>query len=77
MSIALTVDGKTVAPGQVAYPGFHADVLWKFHWYSLLNQLLVWTTIALVFGALIDCLVVGPGPNRRLRRANRPPSHWA
>lgn len=55
----LAVDGKTVAPGQIVYPGFDADVLWKFRWYSLLNQVLVWTTIALVFGALVDRLVVG------------------
>ena len=60
LSTPLTVDGKTIAPGQIVYPGFDADVLWKFRWYSLLNQVLVWTTIALVFGALIDRLVVGP-----------------
>ena len=35
-------------------PGFDADLLWKFRWYSILNQLLIWTTIALVFGALLD-----------------------
>jgi hypothetical protein len=29
-------------------------VLWKFRWYSILNQLLIWTTIALVFGTLLD-----------------------
>lgn len=57
LSTPLTVDGKTIAPGQIAYPGFDADVLWKFRWYSLLNQVLVWTSIALVFGALIERLV--------------------
>ncbi|HKI38977.1 MAG TPA: CbtA family protein [Mycobacterium sp.] len=60
LSTPLVVDGKSIAPGQIVYPGFDADVLWKFRWYSLLNQVLVWTTIALVFGALIDRLVVGP-----------------
>ena len=60
LSTPLSVDGKTVAPGQIVYPGFDADVLWKFRWYSLLNQVVVWTTIALVFGALIDRLVTGP-----------------
>lgn len=59
LSRPLTVDGKTIAPGQIVYPGFDADVLWKFRWYSLINQVLVWTTIALIFGALIDRLVVG------------------
>ncbi|WP_231513277.1 CbtA family protein [Mycobacterium paragordonae] len=53
----LTVDGKTVTPGQVLYPGFDADLLWKFRWYALLNQALVWAVTALVFGVLVDRLV--------------------
>ncbi len=57
LSRPLSVDGRTIAPGQAIYSGFDADVLWKFRWYSLLNQVLVWTTIALVFGALVDRLV--------------------
>ena len=74
LSTPLTVDGKTIAPGQIAYPGFDADVLWKFHWYSLLNQLLVWTTIALVFAALIDRLVVGPAqPESAPAEGEKPP----
>jgi len=59
LSTPLAVDGKSIAPGQIVYPGFDADVLWKFRWYSLINQLLVWTTIGLVFGALIERLVAG------------------
>jgi hypothetical protein len=54
LSTPLVVGGKTYAPGQIVYPGFDADVLWKFRWYSIINQLLIWTTIALVFGALLD-----------------------
>ncbi len=54
LSVPLHVDGKTIAPGQIVYPGFDPDVLWKFRWYSLLNQALIWTTTALVFGALLD-----------------------
>jgi hypothetical protein len=50
----LVVDGKTFAPGQIAYPGFDADLLWKFRWYSLINQALIWTVLALMFGALAD-----------------------
>ena len=61
LSTPLEVDGKTIAPGQIVYPGFDADVLWKFRWYSLINQVLVWTTIGLVFGALIERLVAGGG----------------
>lgn len=59
LSTPLVVDGKTIAPGQIVYPGFDADVLWKFRWYSLLNQLLIWTTIALVFGALLERFLHG------------------
>jgi Probable cobalt transporter subunit (CbtA) len=65
LSTPLTVDGKMIAPGQIVYPGFDADVLWKFRWYSLLNQVLVWTTMALVFGALIDRLVAGHAEPKR------------
>src|ERR1700760_4843049 len=54
LSTPLHVKGKTIAPGQIVYPGFSADVLWKFRWYSILNQLLIWTTVALVFGYLLD-----------------------
>lgn len=61
LSRPLEVDGKIIAPGQIVYPGFDADVLWKFRWYSLINQVLVWTTIGLVFGALIERLVVADG----------------
>lgn len=50
----LKVDGQTVAPGQIVYPGFDPDVLWKFRWYSLLNQLLIWATIGIVFGELAE-----------------------
>ena len=35
-------------------PGFDPDVLWKFRWYSIINQLLIWTTITLVFGGLLE-----------------------
>jgi len=63
LSTPLKVDDKTIAPGQIVYPGFDADVLWKFRWYSLITQVLVWTVIGLVFGVLINRLVVGK-PNR-------------
>jgi predicted cobalt transporter CbtA len=66
LSRPLVVDGKIIAPGQIVYPGFNADVLWKFRWYSLLDQLLIWTVIGLVFGALIDRFVLGrPKVQRR------------
>jgi hypothetical protein len=70
LSRPLVIDGKTIAPGQIVYPGFDADVLWKFRWYSLLNQLLIWTVIALTFGALLDRLT---GPARRASQATPTP----
>jgi Probable cobalt transporter subunit (CbtA) len=54
LSTALVIDGKTIAPGQILYPGFDADVLWKFRWYSIINQALIWLTVALAFGALLE-----------------------
>jgi hypothetical protein len=54
LSAPLVVDGKTIAPGQIVYPGFDAGVLWKFRWYSVINQALIWLTVALVFGALLE-----------------------
>ena len=63
----LVIDGKTVAPGQILYPGFDADVLWKFRWYSIINQALIWLTVALVFGGLLERFL--DGPKRRRARA--------
>jgi hypothetical protein len=42
------------AAGQIVYPGFPADVLFKFRLYSVLNQLLLWSTIGLTFGLLAE-----------------------
>ena len=33
--------------GQIVYPGFPADVLFKFRLYSVIDQLILWTTIGL------------------------------
>jgi hypothetical protein len=55
----LTIDGKTVAPGQIVYPGFDPDVLWKFRWYSIINQVIIWLTTALLFGALLERFLTG------------------
>jgi len=60
LSTPLVIDGKTIAPGQIVYPGFDADVLWKFRWYSIINQALIWLTIALVFGGLLERFLTGP-----------------
>ncbi len=58
----ISFDGKTFAPGQLVYPGFDADLLWKFRWYSLLDQLIIWAGVALLFGALVERFVNGPTP---------------
>jgi hypothetical protein len=60
LSIPLVVNGKTIAPGQVVYPGFDPDVLWKFRWYSVISQALIWLTVALVFGALLERFLGAP-----------------
>jgi Probable cobalt transporter subunit (CbtA) len=40
--------------GKLIYPGFPADVLFKFRLYSVLNQILLWSTIGLTFGLLAE-----------------------
>jgi hypothetical protein len=64
LSTPLVVNGKTIAPDQIVYPGFDPDVLWKFRWYSVINQALIWLTIALVFGALLERFLGGPRRSR-------------
>jgi len=70
----LVVNGKTIAPGQIVYPGFDADVLWKFRWYSLINQLLIWTVTGLVFGALLERYLTPPQPKALAEPTEREPA---
>ena len=42
------------AAGQIIFPGFSADVLFKFRLYSVLNQIILWSTIGLAFGLLAE-----------------------
>ena len=51
---SLMVHGRTIKTGEIVYPGFDPDVLWKFRWYSLLDQLLIWTAAGLIFGELLE-----------------------
>jgi Probable cobalt transporter subunit (CbtA) len=60
LSTPLTVNGKLFQPGQIVYPGFDPDLLWKFRWYSVINQALIWLTVALVFGGLLERFLDGP-----------------
>jgi hypothetical protein len=40
--------------GHIVYPGFPADVLFKFRLYSVISQAVLWTTLGLAFGALVE-----------------------
>ncbi len=40
--------------GQIVYPGFPADALFKFRLYSVLNQIILWSTLGLAFGLLAE-----------------------
>lgn len=61
--------GETPGPlrdhgGNIVYEGFPADVLYEFRLYSLGTQIVIYTTIALVFGAMVARLL---GENQRER----------
>ena len=43
--------------GTIVYPGFPADVLFSFRFYSVAAQLILWSTIGLVFGPLAERLL--------------------
>jgi Probable cobalt transporter subunit (CbtA) len=63
------------AHGQIVYPGFPADVLFKFRLYSVLNQVILWSTIGLTFGLLAE-RVVAPVTRPAARAAGAPvPTH--
>jgi hypothetical protein len=49
--------------GRIAYPGFPADVLFKFRLYSLLSQVILWGAIGLAFGPLLERMLA-PGSRR-------------
>ncbi|HEY4017457.1 MAG TPA: CbtA family protein [Pseudonocardiaceae bacterium] len=53
------------AQGTIVYPGFPADILFQFRFYSVAAQLILWTTIALVFAPLAGRLLV-PKPAKIL-----------
>ena len=72
LSTPLTVHGQTVQPGQILYPGFDADVLWKFRFYSVINQALIWLVTALLFGALLERFLDGPRRKPQTGQAPEP-----
>jgi hypothetical protein len=44
----------TDAKGAIVYPGFPADDLFKFRLYSVINQMILWGTLGLGFGSLVE-----------------------
>lgn len=67
MMLVLPSVGQTPGPlrddaGNLVYEGFPADVLYEFRLYSLGTQIVIYTTIALVFGAMAAKLL---GESRR------------
>lgn len=60
----------TNAGGTIVYPGFPADVLFDFRLHSMAAQLILWTTIGLVFAPLAERLLTtqpGTAESERLR----------
>jgi Probable cobalt transporter subunit (CbtA) len=47
------------AQGQIVYPGFPADVLFKFRLYSVGAQAILWATMGLCFAPLAERLLTG------------------
>ena len=47
-------------------------MLWKFRWYSVINQALIWLTVALVFGALLERFLGGPRREQETGQAPEP-----
>ncbi|GAA1914024.1 CbtA family protein [Streptantibioticus ferralitis] len=43
--------------GAIVYPGFPADVLFSFRFYSVATQVLLWATLGLVFGPMAERLL--------------------
>ncbi|WP_329181887.1 CbtA family protein [Streptomyces sp. NBC_01477] len=57
--------------GRIVYPGFPADVLFSFRFYSVAAQLLLWSAIGLVFAPLAERLL-RPRPDTAPARGTAP-----
>jgi hypothetical protein len=62
------------AKGHIVYPGFPADTLFSFRFYSVAAQALLWGTIALVFGPLAERLLDPAARAAREAKADRVPA---
>jgi predicted cobalt transporter CbtA len=52
----------TDANGQIVFPGFPADLLFKFRLYSIGAQLILWAAIGLVFAPMAERLLAPKAP---------------
>jgi predicted cobalt transporter CbtA len=57
--------------GKIVFPGFSADLLFSFRLYSVAAQLILWTTIGLVFAPLAERLIE-PGKAARAKGDREP-----
>jgi len=56
----------TNSSGDIVFPGFPADTLFDFRFYSVAAQLILWTTIGLIFAPLAERLLEPkPGSGQR------------
>ncbi|MCM3883825.1 CbtA family protein [Frankia sp. R82] len=55
------------ARGVIVYPGFDADLLFRFRFYSVISQLILWLTIGFGFGTLAERLAGAPARVRAPR----------
>ncbi len=55
--------------GKIVFPGFNADLLYRFRLYSVAAQLLLWTTIGVAFAPFAERVLSG---EKRPRSAARP-----
>jgi hypothetical protein len=55
--------------GAIVYPGFPADVLFSFRFYSIVAQLILWAAIGLIFAPLAERLLTRPDLASRPERA--------
>ncbi|RLV50384.1 cobalt transporter [Nocardioides mangrovicus] len=58
--------------GRIVFPGFNADLLYRFRLYSVGAQLILWTTIGLVFAPLAERLLQPPGTASKTQSPQSP-----
>lgn len=54
-------------PGKIVYPGFPADVLFNFRFFSVGAQLILWAALGLIFAPLAERVVAAPTSGRSER----------